>query len=70
MYAYCTISIKRLHALGVELKLLREPQENQLLQLTGDAMATEKAEVQCVQTTRDGGIVALRDHCFACWPSS
>ena len=33
-------------------------------------MATEKAEVQCVQTKHDSGIVILQDRGFACWPSS
>ena len=54
--------------------------ENRLLQPTGDAMATGEAiitaelmaageaDVQSIQTTRDGGIVASRDRCFACWP--
>ena len=52
-----------------------------MLQPTGDAMATggaiiigelmttELAEVQSVQTTLDGGIVASRDGRFLCWPS-
>ena len=38
--------------------------------ITGELMATGEAAVQSVQTTRDGGIVASRDHHFACWPSS
>ena len=36
-------SIKCLHALRVELKLLRKLQENRLLQPTGDSMAMEEA---------------------------
>ena len=79
---YHIISIKHLHALRMELKLLRKLQENRLLQLTGDAtatgeaiitrelMATGQTEVQSVQTMRDGGIVASRDHRFVCWLSS
>ena len=56
----------------MELKLARKLQEDRLLQPTGDAMATGgaiiigelmmatgEAEVQSVQTTRDGRIVAL-----------
>ena len=81
-YAYHTISIKHLHALRVELKLLTRLQENRSLQLTGDVMAkgeaiitgelmaTGEAEIQSVQTTRDGGIVASQDRHFVCWPSS
>ena len=38
--------------------------------IIGKLMATGEAEVQSVQTTRDGGIVASRDRRFACWPSS
>ena len=76
------ISIKHLHALGVELKMLRKLQVNRSLQPTGDTMATGEAiitidlmatgeaEVQSVQTTHVGGIVASRDRRFACWPSS
>ena len=33
-------------------------------------MATGEAELQSVQTTLDGGIITLWDHCIACWPSS
>ena len=33
-------------------------------------MATGEAEVLSVQTTLDGEIVASRDLCFTCWPSS
>ena len=33
-------------------------------------MATGEAELQSVQTTIDGGMVASRDGSFACWPSS
>ena len=33
-------------------------------------MATGQTEVESVQTTRDGGIVALPDGRFVCWPSS
>ena len=81
-YASRKISIKNLHALRVELKLSRKLQEAQLLQPTGDVMATGgvistgqlmatgEAEVQSVPTMLDGGIVASRDHHFACWPSS
>ena len=62
--------------------LSRKLQENRLLQPTEDAMATGgeiimgelmaagEAEVQSVQTTLDGGIVASRDSRFVCWPSS
>ena len=71
-----------MHTFRVELKPLRKLQENRLLQPTGDAtvtgeaiitgelMATGQAEIQSVQTTRDGEIVTLRDHRFVCWPSS
>ena len=81
-YIYCIISIKHLHTLRVELKLLRKLQENQLLQPAGDATATGEviisgelkatgqAEIPCVHTTRDGVIVALWDRRFVCWPSS
>ena len=60
---YHIISI---NALRVELKLLRKPQENPLLQptrdvmatgeviITGELMATEQAKIQSVQSTRDG----------------
>ena len=66
----------------MELKLLRNLQENQLLQPTGDAtatgeaiitgelMATGQGKVRSVQTMCDGGIVALWDRRFACWPSN
>ena len=66
----------------MELKLLRKLQENGLLQhtgqvmatgeaiITGELMATGEAEAQSVQTMRDGGIIASRDHRFVCWPSS
>ena len=43
---------------------------------TGEVITTEElmgagqAEVQSVQTTHDGGIIALRDRRFVCWPSS
>ena len=75
---YSIISIKHLPTHGVELKLLRKLQENQLLQPTGDTLATGEAkitgelmaEVQSVQTVRDGRSVALQDHRFACWLSS
>ena len=43
VYAYPIISIKHLHTLRVELKLLRKLLENRLLQPTGDAMATGEA---------------------------
>ena len=33
--------------------------------ITGELMATGEAEVQNVQTVRDGGIIASRDHRFA-----
>ena len=71
-----------MNALRVELKLLRKLKENRSLQPTGDAtvigeaiitcelMATGQPEVQSVQTTRDGGIVASRNCRFVCWPSS
>ena len=69
-YVYHIISIKHLHALRVELKLLRKLQENRLLQPTGDATATGElittgelmdigeAEVQSVQTMRDGSLAS------------
>ena len=69
-YVSHILSIKNLHALRVELKLSRKLQENRLLQPTEDAMATGgeviigqlmpagEDEVQSVQTTLDGGIVA------------
>ena len=53
-----------------------------MLQSTGDAMATRRAiiieelmatgevEVQSVQTMLVGGLVALQDGRFICWPSS
>ena len=75
------ISIKHLHALRVELKLLKKLQGNRLLQPTGDATATGEAiitgelkatgqtEIQSVQPTRDGRIVALRDRRFVYWLS-
>ena len=44
-YAYRIISVKHLHALGVELKLLRQLQENQLLQPTEDVMATGEGKI-------------------------
>ena len=81
-YVYRIIRIKHLHALRVELKLLRKLQENRLLQPTGDAtvtaeakntgelMATGQAEIQCVQGKRGGAIVALWDRRFVCWSSS
>ena len=62
----------------MELKLSRKLHENQLLQSTGNAMATTRAiiigelmatgeaEVQSVQTTFDGGIVASLDGRFVC----
>ena len=84
--AYCIISIKYLHALGVELKLLRQLTGDVMATgeaiftgelmatgeaiFTGELMATGEAEVQNVQTTCDGRIVISRDHHFACWPSS
>ena len=34
--------------------------------ITGELMATGQAEVQSVQTTRDGGINASQDHRFVC----
>ena len=67
-YVYSIISIKQLHALRVELKLLRKLQEDRLLQPTGDTMATGKAiitgelmatgeaELHSVQTMHDGRI--------------
>ena len=81
---YCIRSIKHLHALRVELKLLRKLQENRLLQsigdttatgeaiITGELMATgqDKINVQNVQTMRDGGIIASWDCHFVCWLSS
>ena len=75
------ISIKQLHALTMELKLLGKLQENRLLQPTGDATATGEAiitgelkatgqaEIRSVQTTRDSGIVVLPDRRFVCWQS-
>ena len=36
----------------------------------GELMAIGEAEVQSVQTTREGGIVASRDRRFVCLPSS
>ena len=44
-YVHHIISIKHLHALRVELKLLRKLQENRLLQPTGDAMATGEVTI-------------------------
>ena len=38
--------------------------------VTGELMSTGEAEVQSVQTTLDGEIVASHDFCFTCWPSS
>ena len=75
---YCIISIKHLHAIRVELKLLRKLQGNRSLQPTGEATATgeeiiigelmaiKQTEVQSVQTTHDGGIVASQDHRLVC----
>ena len=37
---------------------------------TGELMATGEAEVQSIQTTLDGGIVASRDRSLASWPST
>ena len=76
------VSIKNLHALRVELTLSRKLQENPLLQPTGDTMATGgaiiigelmaigEAEVQRVQTTLDGAIIASRNGRIVCWVSS
>ena len=38
--------------------------------VTAELIAKGEAEVQSVQTTCDGRIVALQDRHFACWPSS
>ena len=38
--------------------------------IAGELMAIGQAEVQSVQTTQDGGIIASRDRHFACWPYS
>ena len=38
--------------------------------IRGELIATGQTEVQSVQTTHDGGIVASRDRRFVCWPSS
>ena len=43
MFVNRIISIKQLHALRVELTLLRKLQENRLLQPTGDVTATGEA---------------------------
>ena len=82
IYTSRIIIIKNLHALKLELKLLRKLQENRLLQPTGDAMGTGhvmiigglmptgEAEVQSVQTMLYGEFLTLRDVHFLCWPPS
>ena len=73
-------NIKHLHTLGVELIEAAElATVNQLLQPTGDAMATEEAiitaklmatgeaEAQSVQTTRDRGRSCLSSTSGSCW---